>query len=563
MKYFNTLHKGFHQYRLKTRKDKDCINSRIEVKQSSPEEYLICKKLNIVIEEDWINEIEEGLRHVAEAVNQERQFIKTNGDVVPIEKVKRVSKASIVHLARHSELITKMPEEGEILIPDKVYMEEKLSDYTVYENRFLYTLLIYLQQFVNMRLDQINEVINTYSGQLYLNKTVENKTHKMSIEIKFNEERYDTLNEKISKETFDLIERLDMISREIISLLACNLMKEVSKAPLVKPPLVKTNVLKGNKNFKAAVLLYDFINAFDRNGYKIDLVTEEFEFNNEIADEYSELVCLTSLLTYKFGNHLTQSFKNTLELEEEEEKRKEAQLLQDKINKIKNKVEELGIPIEEYVLMLEQRNTSLEQENLNIVVFKEEIDSLKRQLNEVNESIDTYTESNMKLMKSLTEKSKEVNNLNQKLEEEIALGKEKEIEFNNKLKEVKQEVVSELEVSYQEKQQKIEEAYDKKKTDLTNEYEETKKDLNDKLSEQELEIKQLKETLAKVEKNRNFIAAQLIAFRSENDLLTELDDYSSKERFLELEKQYFAFESFFNEEWKKAKRKIRKKYLSK
>lgn len=563
MKYFNTLHRGFHHYRLKTRKDKDCLNARIEARQVNEEDYLICKKLNIIIEEDWINEIEEGLRHVVEAVGQERQFIKTNGDVVPIEKVKRVSKASIVHLAKHSDLITKLPEEGSILIPDKIYMEEKLSDYTVYENRFLYTLLVYLQQFVNMRLNQINEVINTYSGQLSLNKKIESKSHKVSFELKFNEERYDTLNENVTKETFDLIERLDMISREIISLLSCNLMKEVSKAPLVKPPLVKTNVLKGNKNFKAAVLLYDFINAFDRNGYKIDVVSEEFEFNNEIADEYSELVCLTSLITYKFGNHLTYKFKNVLDQEEQEEKDKEQQLLQEKINKIKNKVEELGVPTEEYILMLEQRNTVLEQENLNLIVYKEEIESLKRQLNEVNESVDKYAETNVKLMKSITDKSKEITNLNQKIEDQLNESKEKEIEFNEKLNNVRKDIIEELDSSYQQKQQTVEETFDKKKSELTTQFEESKDELNTIISDKDKEIKELKESLAKVEKNRNFISAQLIAFRSENDLLTDLDDYSSKERFAELEKQYFVFEEFFGAEWKKAKKQIRKKYLSK
>lgn len=319
MKYFDTIYRGFQYYREQTKKDKDCINSRIEVKQSNTNlDLLTCKKLNITIQEDWIIEIEEGIRHISEAVGQERQFIRTNGDVIPIEKVKRVSKASIVHLARHSELITKMPEEGGILIPDKVYMEEKLSDYTVYENRFLYTLLIYLQKFVNMRLEKILEAINTYQGNLYLNKSFQNKTHNFSFELKFNEERFDVLNNAVDEKTFILIERLDMISREIISLLGCNLMKEVSKSPLVKPPLVKTNVLKGNKNFKAAVVLYDFINVFESDGYLIEELEEKIDFNNEISDEYAELVSMTSLLTYKFGNHLSNSLKNEFDRYQEE-----------------------------------------------------------------------------------------------------------------------------------------------------------------------------------------------------------------------------------------------------
>ena len=55
------------------------------------------------------------------------------------EKVKNVSKDSVAHLARHSNLITRY-EEGEDIIPDRLYTVERLSDYAVYENRFLYML---------------------------------------------------------------------------------------------------------------------------------------------------------------------------------------------------------------------------------------------------------------------------------------------------------------------------------------------------------------------------------------------------------------------------------------
>ena len=51
--------------------------------------------VNCIIEEDWIEAIEKGLVHVEKAINEERQFIRSNGEVVPIEKVKNVSKDSV------------------------------------------------------------------------------------------------------------------------------------------------------------------------------------------------------------------------------------------------------------------------------------------------------------------------------------------------------------------------------------------------------------------------------------------------------------------------------------
>ena len=115
------------------------------------------------INEDWVKAIEEGLEFVEKAVAEERQFIRTNGEVVPIEKVKKVSKDSVEHLAKHSEMITHVPEnEGDLLVPDKLYMVEKLSDYAVYENRFLYMMLVYIRDFIEFRLGKIETLRRTY-----------------------------------------------------------------------------------------------------------------------------------------------------------------------------------------------------------------------------------------------------------------------------------------------------------------------------------------------------------------------------------------------------------------
>ena len=60
------------------------------------------------IDDDWIEEIERGLDHIGKAISQERQFILSNGEVVPIDKVKSVSRETISHLAKHSNFLKKV-----------------------------------------------------------------------------------------------------------------------------------------------------------------------------------------------------------------------------------------------------------------------------------------------------------------------------------------------------------------------------------------------------------------------------------------------------------------------
>ncbi len=564
MKHFSIVNRGYSYYRVHTKKDKECVNLRNEIKQSNNKlDMLTSTKLNIKIEDDWIIEIEEGIRHIAEAVGQERQFIATTGEVIPIEKVKRVSKASIVHLAKHSDLISRLPEEGEILIPDKVYMEEKVSDYAVYENRFLFTLLTYLQQFVNMRLEKINETIRTYKGSLSLNKNVQNKNYNFSFELSYKEERYDILNSMVDEDTKALINRLDMISREIISLLACPLMKDVSKAPLVSTPLVKTNVLKNNKNFKAAVLLFDFINNCEKDGYEITEVNDSFTpFNNDISDDYAELVKLTSFITYKNSNRLNDSFKKEIEIYEQELKNKEIEELDIKIDKIKKGLVERDMTAEEYILILEKRNNELQEENSSIILFKNKIEELENEKIEFKKEIVDKDNLMKNLNLSIEELNNEVVLLNQKYEEEVHIKNTIEQECNERINVLRDEIINELNEDFENKKISLIEEFSEKQKESNSHFEELETELNETLASSKDELSKIKDELKKALNDKSFALAQLLALRIKMNINTAEDDYTSKERFKELEEQYFIFEQFFSEEWKRTKKKLRKQYLS-
>lgn len=130
--------------RRHTKEDRDCEARRKSISSAdTANDNIEVIKTNCIIEEDWIDAIEKGLVHVGKALGEERQFIRSNGEVIPIEKVKQVSKDSVEHLARHSNLLTRKPEEGRNIIPDQLYTVERLSDFAVYENRFLYMLLCF------------------------------------------------------------------------------------------------------------------------------------------------------------------------------------------------------------------------------------------------------------------------------------------------------------------------------------------------------------------------------------------------------------------------------------
>ena len=104
MKQTDLYYRAFREYREITARERENQNQRRSIAASGVDQDRLETVKNIcVIDEEWVKEIEKGLVFVEKAIREERQFIRNDGEVVPIEKAKSTSKASVVHLARHSD----------------------------------------------------------------------------------------------------------------------------------------------------------------------------------------------------------------------------------------------------------------------------------------------------------------------------------------------------------------------------------------------------------------------------------------------------------------------------
>ena len=121
MKQLDLYYRALLAYREFTAKDRECAAIRKQTSQAGAKtDRLTVKRTVCTVDEEWVEAIERGLVFIEKAIKEERQFIRSNGEVIPIEKVKHVSKETLEHLAKHSSLITRY-EEGEDIIPDKLY----------------------------------------------------------------------------------------------------------------------------------------------------------------------------------------------------------------------------------------------------------------------------------------------------------------------------------------------------------------------------------------------------------------------------------------------------------
>ena len=66
-------------------------------------EHLDSVYYDVHIDPEWVSTIERAVPHLEAAIREDRQFIKSEGNIAPIERVRKVSRASVEHLARHSQ----------------------------------------------------------------------------------------------------------------------------------------------------------------------------------------------------------------------------------------------------------------------------------------------------------------------------------------------------------------------------------------------------------------------------------------------------------------------------
>ncbi len=532
MKQFDTHYRALMEYKRITDSNSECETfSRALSNAKSEFESIELTKTVCTVDEDWIEKIENGLVHITNAIREDRQFILSEGETLPIEKVKSVSVESVKHLSKHSNLISRAPIDGEI-IPDALYTVERLNDYSVYENRFLYMLLCYLRDFISIRLDKITEFSYKYEGSLALNKVLDFGGRRISYRIDLTEECKNHPYLQDHSENNNIIERISLIFRTVMSLLSTPLMEAVSKASMLKPPITKTNVLKMDKHFRGAVELYDYIMAYDKLGY----TTNEEKiiispFDDELSDDIASICSALSFITYENTLNIRADLAYRYKVEEERQRAEEINQYIYQIAQIKQKMQNGEIDTAEYIHALEKRFGTLEAAYENTEAIIEKLSTAEREILSLRAQNTTLNQKN--------------NNLEDELEDDAKRhSAEKEA--------LKVEYDKMLQAAATEHLQQI--------SDLESTYREELTHMQHLLSQALQENNALKEERSELLEEKLIANARIKAVRSSGGELVE--SHTDKEKFDQLEKEYKAFTRFYKSQWKKTKREIRKSLLN-
>lgn len=542
MKNLDTLYEAYQNYKKLCVLDNDTprfLRAYMANKDRESEDisavFSVCH-----IEQDWVEAIEVGLPFIEKAIKEERQFIRNDGEVLPIEKIRKTSKDSIQDLAKHANYIThEAPDNLETeVLPDKMLMIQKESDFAIYENRVLYAALMYLKDFVASRLVEIKETTNTYLVKQHINKTIDMGSRKIKIELKFDESRVNDplLTDKNNEK--DVIDRLDEILTGILALLKTPLMREVSKAEMVSRPIAKTNILKMNRNFRESLACFEYIANYQGKGFTIEHVEKSLiPYSKQMNESYTEMLIMLSFINYMYANNISQELRDDLDaILAEREKQKNNELLA----KLRNfhatadtkeqTMNEFLIAFEQGYRILEERNDELELEHKEFEIRR------AKELKELQEKHEAFVDD----LKEAHED--EIEQLNRQLA--------------NKANDIERELNQKLVEHINEKDDEFRQEREKS----AKEFEEFKEQFKDHIRQMEEENAAIKAKEAERIQKIASLEAQLLNNSIKNGDAKEID-FTSEEAFDQLEELKKNLDAFYERAWKEAKKQIRKDIL--
>ena len=344
--------------------------------------------LHKVVDEQWLNVVEEGITAIFNIVDKPRRFITTSEEVVPVALAKKITADSVRHLSQNTQYINTNAA-GEIQ-PTHILNVTTEESYDLYENRFVYHLIQRLFAFVDKRTDVIfwatgDETCNVMSMESKVDDAYEEISYKVEMTIKNRQSLVE--NDEDNMDIFKRIDRVRRLSRTLRTSSFCDLMNGCAR---VRSPIQRTNLMMKDPDYRKCYQLWQFIESYDEVGYTI----EERDTALQFDEEY-----LLQMYTNMITNYTV--FKSLLE----SDPRKMIEIAEEKREPVKPK------------FIKEIKEEEVEDRNLPDVeirrVFVEEV--TQAQL-DAEAKLEEETVKNEKLEKSVADLQFQMDSLSQQLE---------------------------------------------------------------------------------------------------------------------------------------------------
>ena len=243
-----------------------------------------------------------------------KSALKYDEEIVAIEKARKVNSNSIRHLAAHTQFIKEVRRDGTVM-PSRIMVTEPDIDYGIYENRFIMTLIDRLYVFVRSRLDTIKENIESFQKK-HFNYQSNFKLNDTTVDLTFDLTLKDGLDDKALIEYNEsLLKRVEHLDKLVLSLKGSGFMQLMANQKKIVPPIIKTQIIQKNVDFRNAYLLWLFLDRYNLVEYDVTLKEKDLKIDNDYIDDIQRLA-LTSFMTVTANQKKRKQLYDDLDLKE-------------------------------------------------------------------------------------------------------------------------------------------------------------------------------------------------------------------------------------------------------
>ncbi|CCV64251.1 conserved hypothetical protein [Alteracholeplasma palmae J233] len=255
----------------------------------------------------WLKNIEAYFPSIDRITRNLKSTLRYESEILPIEKTRKTNPESIRHLTQNTRYIKEINEDDEI-IPEKVLNILSEIEYGIYENRFIMTLIFRLKDYLYNRLKVIKEQMHGFKET----------TFELSNDFSFNHADYELEVNLKAKETIDsnkeddhnksVLERTERLYQLVSRLINSEFMQVMKKYKKVKPPIMKTQIILKNPDFRNAYMLWLYLDKTHILDYELQTETKQKRFTQEYYNHLNQslLVLFSTIFTYsELGSEIT------------------------------------------------------------------------------------------------------------------------------------------------------------------------------------------------------------------------------------------------------------------
>ena len=267
-----------------------------KLKVARPTIKLNRKKRAKTFDMEWVEMIESSIVSLDNIVRNPRKFIVQEEDIVDISLARAISTESVKHLAQHTNFISSVDADG-MVTPNKILNVTKEESFEVYENRFIYTLLRNLNNFISRRLDAIKAA---YINDNVLELDVDTSIFTGKTRVFYKLELIGALPidevKELDNDDLTVVERIAKVQRIVMDFLSSPFAKQMVNSAPVRPPITRTNVILKNPDFKKALVLWQFIESYTKMGFSVENDIKPIQLDSELNTGVQDMICLGTML---------------------------------------------------------------------------------------------------------------------------------------------------------------------------------------------------------------------------------------------------------------------------